>query len=984
MFRFIPALLLLFLFISPARAQVVINEIQASNGTTFFDEDGEAEDWIELYNTGSETVSLNGFGLSDDYENPFRWVIPDVSIAPGDYLLIWASGKDRNSPAFNLHTNFSISSSGEEILLTEPDGTRMDEIPPIPIPRDISYGRYPDGSDQFYFFERPTPGTENGGDRYRQQLSAPQFSHEGGAITSSVQLILTSPDGADIYYTLDGSEPQPGRSSQYSGPLPINRTMMVRARAASENALESEVKTAIFNYLSPQVANFSSNLPLVIINQYNTDITPGDRTPGAITFIDRDTNGRATIASEQRFQSRMKINKRGSSSLSFPKNMYGFHLQDEDDTNLSKQLLGLPPDHNWILYAPYTDMTLMRNVVAYQLAEDTGWYAPRTQFVELYKHRGSGPVTNEHYHGVYVLTERIKWSDDRVNITQIAPGDISEPEITGGYIIKKDRLNPSESGFRTRRGTRMAHARPQEADISPEQQRYIRDYLSDFEDALYGPNFDDPNAGYEAFIDVDSFIDHFLVTELLKEIDGYRLSTFMYKDRGGKLIMGPVWDFNLSIGIADYLEGWLPAGWYYEQASNDCFVGCGVRDWYLRLMEDDNYRQRMNERWWQLRQGVFSNSHLMGLIDDNYNLLQESQVRNFERWPTLGTYVWPNWYVGQTYRDEVDWMKNWLRQRVNWMDRQMGDPIQQEDPLLKYFWYFGDNMPNNTPLETVSVTKNLRQNAFIEFQSSLAGYPFEESHPNWREASMERRNRPTDINYRKEGNQQKEYEADDMRGLQVRQPFRGDAGENKLIFHLPTAGYTGAVLRFAAKDEGAADRFTIDYSVSDQDPVWASSGLDVTEFDLTDEFQLYEIDFSSIQQTNNSLHFKVRIRFDGEDMQASDGDRVTFNNFSLDVAGPVGMGSGPSEIPQTIELNQNYPNPFNNSTIITYSLPRSNFITLEVFDMLGRRVAKIADGFRDAGIYETPFDASGLSSGVYIYRLTTGSEVLSRKMVLIK
>ncbi|TVR18768.1 MAG: T9SS C-terminal target domain-containing protein [Balneolaceae bacterium] len=984
MYRFVYLIFTFLLLFTSAEAQVVINEIQASNGSTFFDEDGEAEDWIELYNNGSETVSLNGFGLSDDYDNPFRWTIPNVSIEPGGYLLIWASGKDRTSTASELHTNFSISSDGEEIILTRPDGTRMDEIPPIPIPRDISYGRYPDGSDQFYFFEEPTPGSQNGGERYQQKLSRPQFSHEGGAITSSIQLILTSPEGADIYFTLDGSEPIAGQSSRYTGPLPVNRSLMVRARAASDSALESEVKSAIFNYLSPQVANFSSNLPLVIINQYNTTITPGDRSPGAITFIDTDGSGRAQLAAEDRFQSRMKINKRGSSSLSFPKNMFGFHLQDEDNTNLSSELLGLPPDHNWILYAPYTDMTLMRNVVAYQLAEDTGWYAPRTRFVELYKHTGSGPVTRDHYHGVYVLTERIKWSDDRVNITQIAPGDISEPEITGGYIIKKDRLNEGESGFRTRRGTRMAHARPQEADISPEQQRYIRDYISDFEDALYGPNFDDPNAGYENYIDVDSFIDHFLVTELLKEIDGYRLSTFMYKDRGGKLVMGPVWDFNLSIGIADYLAGWEPTGWYYPEASNDCFVGCGVRDWYVRLMKDENYRQRMNERWWQLRQGVFSNSHLMGLINDNYQLLQEAQVRNFERWPTLGTYVWPNWYVGQTYRDEVDWMKNWLRQRVNWMDRQMGDPIEQDTPLLKYYWYFGDSLPNNTPLETISVTKNLRQNAFIEFQSSLDGYPFDESHPNWREASMERRNRPTDINYRREGNQQKEFTADDMRALQVRQPFRGDAGENKLILHLPTAGYREAVLSFAAMDEGAAERLLIDYSVSDGEPQWTTSGMDLSEFDLSDEFQLYEIDFRSNPETNNSLHFKVRIRFDGDDLTANDGDRVTFNNISLDVAGPIRIGPDPSEIPQTIELNQNYPNPFNSGTIINYRLPRSNFVTLEVFDLLGRRIATLADGFRDAGSYDVPFDASGLSSGVYIYRLITNNEVLSRKMVLIK
>jgi hypothetical protein len=983
MSRFFISILLALIWVFPSEAQIVINEIQASNGSTLFDEDGDAEDWIELYNAGRETVNLSGYGLSDDYDNPFRWIIPDVPIQPGEYLIIWASGKERSLPSGQLHTNFSISSSGEEIVLTTPGGEQADEIPPIPIPRDNSYGRYPDGTGDFYFFTDPTPGSQNSGERYRKLLEPPQFSHEGGQYTSSFQLTLSADDDTAIYYTTDGTTPTEWNGIFYNGPISISGSRMIRAKSFAEGALESEVKTHIYNQISPQLAGFNSNLPLVIINHYNNPVNPGPRVPGAITFIDKQQDGRAVIGNENMLQSRMVINKRGSSSLMFPKNMFGFHLHDENDTNRNESLLGLPSENNWILYAPYTDFTFMRNVVAYQLFEDQGWYSPRTRFVELFLHSGNGPVTQAHYHGIYVLVERIKWDENRVNITQITPADNTDPEISGGYIIKKDRLNPGESGFRTRRGTRLAHVRPDEEFITQEQQEWISNYVSDFEDALYGANFHDPVAGYEGYIDVDSFIDYFLHTELLKEIDGYRLSTFMHKDRNGKLVMGPVWDYNLSIGIADYLGGWQPQGWYYIEASNDCFVGCGIRDWYLRLMEDEKYLQRMYNRWWELRRSVFSNHHLLSLIDDNRELLMESQARDFQRWPRLGRYVWPNWFVGHSFEEEVSWMRNWLLQRLAWMDRQMGEPNIEFGPVLKYFWYFSDNLPNNTPLEMIESTWSMKNPARIEFQSALEGYPFDEDHPNWRQASMERRNHPTIINYRPSANKGNEFSENEMRGLQVRQPFRNGNQENALIFHLPSRGFENLTFSFAAIDESAAERLLIDYSVTEGETDWITTGLENPNPGLSDSYSLYKFDFSLIEEVNDNPNFKIRIRFDGDDMGANNGDRVTFNNFSFESAGAI-QPPRPGDIPVRIRLDQNYPNPFNSSTLIRFTLPTNNVIRLDVFDILGRRVATLVDGLRESGTYEIPFNAANLSSGIYLYRLTTPFEVITKKMVLVK
>lgn len=155
---------------------IAINEVMASNGFTVSDEDDDFEDWIELLNTGNQPVSLMGFGLSDDYDNPFRWVFPDTTIQPGEFFLIWASGKNRAVPGRELHTNFSIAGDGEEIILTRPDGELVDELQPTPIPRDISYGRKPDGGDDWFFFEEPTPGAPNITPAFYGLLVPPVFS----------------------------------------------------------------------------------------------------------------------------------------------------------------------------------------------------------------------------------------------------------------------------------------------------------------------------------------------------------------------------------------------------------------------------------------------------------------------------------------------------------------------------------------------------------------------------------------------------------------------------------------------------------------------------------------------------------------------------------------------------------------------------------------------------------------------------------------
>ncbi len=231
-------LALLSLRITEASGQVVINEILSSNQTILEDEDGDYEDWIEIFNTGSEPVSLNGYGLTDrsGRDHFFRWVFPDTTLGAGEFLLVWASGKNRRVPGKPLHTSFRIDRDGEPLRLSDFNGARVDTLPPVALNTDYSYGRYPDGSDDWHVFKTPTPGQPNSPDGIVRLLSVPVFSHNGGFHERDFRLELSldnAPEGAVIYYTTDGSLPEPGSENT----LVYAERVTIRNRTEDPNVL---------------------------------------------------------------------------------------------------------------------------------------------------------------------------------------------------------------------------------------------------------------------------------------------------------------------------------------------------------------------------------------------------------------------------------------------------------------------------------------------------------------------------------------------------------------------------------------------------------------------------------------------------------------------------------------------------------------------------------------------------------------------------
>jgi hypothetical protein len=245
-------------------------------------------------------------------------------------------------------------------------------------------------------------------------------------------------------------------------------------------------------------------------------------------------------------------------------------------------------------------------------------------------------------------------------------------KLTAGGVIAWNSPFPASAPSSGTIGFQMHD--PELSELQSVQLNYIRSYITQWETALNGPNFQDPVNGYASFIDIGSFIDYTLINELSKNVDGYRLSAFLYKERfseGGKLVAGPLWDFNLTYGNADYCQGWQTTGWELDFNS---YCGGGGWDnpfWWKRLLQDPWYATQMNCRWQELRSGVLSNAYLNNYIDSLANVLTVPATRHYEKWPILGVYVWPNYYIGATYQEEINNLKTWLAARLTWMDNNM-------------------------------------------------------------------------------------------------------------------------------------------------------------------------------------------------------------------------------------------------------------------------------------------------------------------------
>ena len=636
-------------------------EILAVNQRGLQDEDGEHHGWIEIHNGGNATVNLAGWFLTDSATNLTKWAFPNVTLLADKQMVVFTSAKNRANNLAPLHTSFRLKAGGYLALVNRATNVVSEFAPSYPAQTaDVSFGSVRGEPWWRGAFPRPTPGKANAssGAGFAPEV---KFSRAGGNFTEPFALVLScATNAAVIRFTLDGTLPV-STSMVYTAALQISNTTQLRARAYKEGLLPGPPHSEAYLKLFTNVLEFTSTLPLLVMDTFGKDVPVSDNRAFVHLSFHEPVNGKASLTNAPTLTTRAGYRVRGSTSSGMPQ--LGFAMEFIDEFNQEKALapLGLPADSDWILYAPNSfDPVMIHNPFVHQLSRELGHWSPRTRFVEVFVVRGPGRVRDTYYNGIYVLEEKIKMSKNRVDIERVGAEDVQPPQVTGGYLFKFDRLGPNEAGLNAG-GAGMVYVEPKEPAINVPQRAPQREYLTkfftDFQRTLDGPNWKDATQGYRAFFDVEAGLDFHVLEVLSGNVDAIVLSTYFYKPRNGKVTYGPHWDFDRALGSTDGRDD-NPRQW-----NTGPFFGGA---WWPRMFSDVDFWQQWVDRWQELRRTHFSLTNLHGLTDRLTGELREAQPREYKRWG-----LQPR---GGSYQSEIDHMKRWLSNRVEFIDGQLVQP----------------------------------------------------------------------------------------------------------------------------------------------------------------------------------------------------------------------------------------------------------------------------------------------------------------------
>lgn len=379
------------------------------------------------------------------------------------------------------------------------------------------------------------------------------------------------------------------------------------------------------------------NIPVVYIDTGGKGIYDKDNyVKGTIRILDPEK----LYSDETEFNASMGIRGRGNSTWSFPKKPWKVKLDSKES------IFGMGADKEWCLLANYSDRTLMRNILAMKLSELCGFaWTPHMYSVHVY--------LNDDYQGVYTLCEHKKVSKDRVDI-DLDAGDV---------YLEIEQQQDETTCWWTGMGVPMMFSDPEEP--SAELLAEVKKHFEDFESVLYSSLLSDPHEGYAAYIDVDSFIDYYIVQEIAKNTDGnLRKSSFITKKKGGKLQMYHLWDFDLTFGNS----GWIlhdPEGFYIKDYNPGCVIG---DNWFNRMLKDPAFVQRLKDRWNELYPQLVS---MVDFIDQQAKILDKAQQQNFQVWSIHESVDWVNCPSLGSYEKEVDFLRDFYIKRVTWLNTEI-------------------------------------------------------------------------------------------------------------------------------------------------------------------------------------------------------------------------------------------------------------------------------------------------------------------------
>ena len=497
------------------------------------------------------------------------------------------------------------------------------------------------------------------------------------------------------------------------------------------------------------------DLPIVFIDtkQKCLDKSVTEKIPATMKVLDGKTNNVADSAKGTRYDIGIKV--RGQSSALFPKPGYGVEVRDEKGEGMDVSLFGLPPGDDWVFHGPYVDKSMMRNALAHWLFRQAGHYSPRSRHFDLY--------INGVYRGVYVLLEKIKRGKYRVNVSKLKETDIAGDSVTGGYIWAFDKTGTNtggagsgpieKEGFNTSDGLNVILHYPKKENIQKAQEEYLKKYLNDLEGLFKnGKN----GSGYENYVDMTSALDYVLHEEITNNADSYWCSFFLHKpkdSKGGKVTLGPAWDFNLAMSNGSQPENgggqggqggmWGfggggngfgssgVTGWQIEnsqKSGNGGMWGMGsslkAPNWLLGMWKDSHYQSELKKRWAELRSGVWHTKTMDAYLDSMKIYLKNAADRNFKRWPNLGKASGQNdtdpepmkycnsqsggfgmamgGYNADTWDGEFEHLRKKMKERMAWMDQQLGftepaNPIVTEPVIHDPDWQNDEKNKTDPP-----------------------------------------------------------------------------------------------------------------------------------------------------------------------------------------------------------------------------------------------------------------------------------------------
>jgi len=672
----------------------VISEFMADNASGLVDGDGDFSDWIEIFNPTGSTIDLGSYFLTDDASDLTKWPFSPLTLAPGQRAIIFASGKGSTGPVGELHTHFKLSAGGEYLALIAPGGTILQEFAPTypALGPDVSYGILEGDLSTARELGTPTPGQPN--DASLPAPSEVTFSTGSRTFTGVLGVALsTASSGAEIYYTMDGSPPSSANGTLYSSPVDLNSTTHLRAIAVRSN-VSSSVSGENYLRLAADLANYESDLPLMVIDNFGAGPVPAKGWSGTgsgvqqvahqkavwATFERNELTGMAALRDNPQMISSTGVRGRGAFSSTWSQMPFSVEVWDESQNEKDVTVLGMPAHSDWVLYYPDTDdnkdPTMMFNTFMYELSNNMGRYATRIRWVEAFVNTNGGDLTLADRRGVYAIFEKISRGDGRLEFDKL-----SEDGTSGGWLLGLNRMDsipvggfPAENGvtrpqfFHTRGPNRISETSPNNGGggddiprqsngylnfdnpngyrINPTQRSAIEDWFGTFEDTLYdNAQWLDPIDGYRKYLDAEDFVEYFMFNNLSRNGDGMLISMFPWKGDDGKLRMGPAWDYNWS----SYYIGGGPTGTFRHR---------GDRLWYARLFNDPDFEQLYVDRWFYHRDRAMSNAGIVGIIDGQAAEIGATRA------------------IRQGFSSETDWrnelttFKNWLTTRADWYDTQ--------------------------------------------------------------------------------------------------------------------------------------------------------------------------------------------------------------------------------------------------------------------------------------------------------------------------